>query len=167
VIIRSCGVRGLEGEPASEGTVLEAARRGLDLSAHVGARWAEDRIRDADLVITMSQEQRDHVVAAVPGSGPKVFTIRELVRLLAYARTDKVGGTARERVGAAAASAHAARPLAERSTEREDVADPYGGPPEGYARMAAQLDRLVLALANDLFGPLPNVDADLFGSRGA
>lgn len=167
VIVRSSGLRGLEGDPASEGSVLEAARRGLDLSAHVGARLAEDRIREADLVITMSQDQRDQVVAQVPGTSSKVFAIRELVRLLGHARDDRHSGTARERIEAAAAAAHAARPFAERANGPEDVADPYGGPPEGYARMAAQLDRLVLALADDLFGPLPDVDADLFGRSRA
>lgn len=167
VSIRSSGLRGLDGAPASEGTVLEAARRGLDLSDHVGARLAEDRIREADLVVTMSQNQRDQVVATVPGTGSKVFTVRELVRLLAHARPDKATGTPRERIAAVAAAAHAARPFAERAAELEDVADPYGGPPEGYARMAAQLDRLMLSLADDLFGPLPNVDSDLFGSGRA
>ena len=52
-----------------------------------------------------------------------------------------------------------------RPRNAEDVEDPYGGPPEGYARMAAELDRLVLSIADDLFGALPNVDDQLFGAR--
>lgn len=163
VIIRSSGVRGLDAQPAAEGAALEAARRSLDLSAHASSRVAEGRIREADLVLTMSPEQRDQVVELAPGTGSKVFAIRELARLLAHARPMRSQGTARQRVAAVAAAAHAARPLAERAKDPEDVPDPYGGPPEGYARMAAQLDRLVLAIADDLFGPLPDVDHDLFG----
>ncbi|MDX1511333.1 MAG: hypothetical protein R3249_08300 [Nitriliruptorales bacterium] len=163
--IRSCGIRGLEGHPAAEGTVLEAARRGLDLTNHVGERWTTDRIREADLVITMTEGQRTTITEQVGGSTARTFTIRELARLVEGLAAPPQQPGVRERIVALVSAAQAARPMVARPRQPEDVEDPYGGPPEGYARMAAELDRLVLSLADHLFGGLPNVDDQLFGAR--
>ena len=165
VRVLSCGIAGLEGEAASDGTLMEAARRGLDLTGHAGARWTEERMRVADIVITMSATHRTHITDRVEGTSAKTFTIRELVRLASHVDTADDPASPRERIRRFAVAANAARPFVSRPREPEDVDDPYGGPPEGYARMAAQVDRLVLALVDHLLGPLPDVDHQLFDRR--
>ncbi len=60
--------------------------------------------------------------------------------------------TPRERIRFVARLANGSRAYVSRPDGPEDVADPYGGPRQGYEVMAAEVERYVDAIAPQLFG---------------
>ena len=155
VWVRSSGVHALEGHRAAGGTLTEASQRGLDLSAHRGSLTTRDDVMRCDLVLTMTESHRAAVNARAPGASSHVFTLREFARLSSALKPldDDLGP--RERVRFLVRLAHGARAYVARPNEPEDVSDPYGGPDEGYRRMATEVESLVHEIAPQLFGPSP------------
>jgi len=62
--VRSAGVYAAEGEPASEGALLLARERGLDLRRHRSRRLTPELISWADLVVGMTQSHLHAVQAS-------------------------------------------------------------------------------------------------------
>ncbi|MDX1657747.1 MAG: hypothetical protein R3343_02900 [Nitriliruptorales bacterium] len=153
--VRSSGVHALEGHTAASGSLAEAEKRGLDLSHHRGAPTTRADVERSDLVLTMTESHRSAVNQRAPGSGGKVFTLREFARLAAALKPLEEGRALRDRVRFLVRLAHGARSHVARPAEPEDVADPYGGPDEGYRRMAAEIETLVGEIAPQLFGSEP------------
>lgn len=57
---------------------IEAMRElGYDISDHVSRRLTPDDVRDADLILTMTESHKKIINAAVPDSADKVFTLCE------------------------------------------------------------------------------------------
>lgn len=152
VRVRSVGVHGLDGRGAVVEMQEEANSRGVDLSSHRGAAVRPDDVRDADLVIAMTEGHRRRLVQTVPAAKERVFTLKELARLLRAVEPPDDGLAAGERVRAVARRAHRARPRAPQATGPEDVRDPYGGARAGYREVAAEIDDLVSEIAPVLFG---------------
>lgn len=155
VRVHSVGVHGLDGRPAVNEMQQEAASRGADLSRHRGARVRPDDVRDADLVITMTENHRRELLLSVPAAKERVFTLKELARLLSAAEEPEDppdDGSVAERVRTLARRAHRARPRAPQAAGPEDVRDPYGGSRAGYQEVAAEIDGLVCEVAEALFG---------------
>src|SRR5512135_2244316 len=61
VSVQSAGIAAWDGTPASEGAYLVALERGLDLSGHRARMLTADQVRDADLVLTMSESHARRV----------------------------------------------------------------------------------------------------------
>jgi protein-tyrosine phosphatase len=141
VEVDSAGTKARAGDAAAVPSQQLAAARGLDLSGHRSTPVVPGAIEAADLVVTMSERQRDHCGSLVSGAGPKVFTLRELVRLLAAAGLD--GDEPAPSPAAVATRAHLARPAAPRSSRPEDVHDPIRDPWPAWVEMAASLDGLL------------------------
>jgi low molecular weight protein-tyrosine phosphatase len=156
VLVRSAGTNGLEGYPAVADIAAEAGLRGLDLSQHRGALLTRELIEQADLVLTMTERHRQRAANLAPGATARVFTLKELVRLVRTLDDVADGLTPRARVRKVAGLAHGARAFTDPATEPEDVDDPYGGTREGYERCAEEIDALVAESATVLFGPPPN-----------
>lgn len=140
---RSAGVRARPGYPADEEGIARAAARGIDLTAHRSAPVTDDLLSDADLVLTMSERQRDHCASHIPGGGSRTFTLREFVRLLADVPTGSGPPTTTDRMRWLRDQAHAARPRAVRPREPEDIADPIGRGPEVWGALERDLAALV------------------------
>lgn len=152
--VHSAGVRGLVGRPATEQMRRQAIDRGLDLSGHRGAEAEASAIRDADLVLTMTESQRRQVRRLAPVARDRTFTLKELVRLLDHDRDggdEADTGGARDRLRRLVADAHAARPRVPGPDETEDIADPYGASTASYAACAGEIEDLIAALADHLF----------------
>jgi protein-tyrosine phosphatase len=145
VEVDSAGTQAREGDTAAVRSQELAAARGLDLTEHRSKPVVPAAIEAADLILTMSAEQRDHCEILVPGSGPKVFTLRELVRLLAVVDPADPAADPPPLCSPAelAARAHLARPNARRSWRSEDVHDPIQDPWPKWVRMGATLDELL------------------------
>lgn len=152
VRVRSVGVHGLDGRGAVAEMQEEATSRGVDLSSHRAAAVRPDDVRDADLVIGMTEVHRRRLVETVPAAKERVFTLRELARLLTAVEPPDDDLAPAERVRAVARGAHRARPRAPQATGPEDVRDPYGGARAGYREVAAEIDDLVSQIASVLFG---------------
>lgn len=153
VWIRSAGVRAMEGQPAAAASRLQAVARGLDLEAHRSVPLARVDLIDADLVVTMSERQRGHAVRMHPGARHRTFTLFELARLCERLQPMDDGMAPRARVRSVAWAASQSRPFVPGPPDPEDVADPFGGPEEGYERMAQQVEEAVGRIAQALFGP--------------
>lgn len=152
VWVRSAGVHARPGLAAAEESRRQAALRGLDLSRHRAAVLERDDVATADLVLTMSEQQRAHAVRLHPPAAGWTFTLPELARLCATLEPVDPRLPIRERMRRVARRAAAARAYVPRPEEPEDVADPYRGPVEAYARMAELVETQVTAVADVLFG---------------
>jgi protein-tyrosine-phosphatase len=77
----SAGVSAFDGTPATAGAVSAVAEMGLDLSGHRARRLQWDMVDWADLIITMTAEQRDRVLQQFPEARGKTHVLREYVGL--------------------------------------------------------------------------------------
>lgn len=152
VLVHSAGVHALEGHRAASGTLAVARNRDLDLSAHRGASLSPVGVKGADLVLTLTESHRAMVNTRAPGSVSHVFTLREFARLVTALKPLDAGLEPVERIRFLARLAHGARAYVARPSEPEDVADPYGGPEEGYGEMAVEVAELIEVIAPQLFG---------------
>jgi len=140
VAVRSAGMLG-DGEPARPEAVTVMAGYGLDIAAHRSRRVSVEDLEAADLTLAMARENLRHAVVTAPGVWTRAFTLRELVRR---------GGTAGKREPGESLAAWLARVHQGREraallgdSAADDVADPAGGPPAGYAETAASLSGLL------------------------
>lgn len=152
VAVRSAGVHARPGLAAAEESRRQASLRGLDLSHHRAAVLTRGDVATTDLVLTMSEKQRAHAVRLHPPAAAWTFTLPELARLCASLEPLDPSLPARERVRRVARLAASARPYVPRTADPEDVADPYRGTADDYARMAELVEAQVEVIAEVLFG---------------
>lgn len=151
VAVASAGVHARPGQAAADSSREIATTWGLDLAAHLSQPATSELVGHADLVVTMSARQRDHLGGSVRGVHARTFTLKELARLLDEVDTD-LGEPGADRVRAATTAAHRRRPLSRPSEGGEDIADPFGGPHDGYVTMANELVGLHERIAPVLLG---------------
>lgn len=153
VVVASAGVRARPGLPAADSSVEIARAWGLDLSGHRSQPVTDDLLVGSDLIVTMSVRQRDLLGPRAPRLARKLFTLGELSRLVTAVEVEDLGpGTPGERLRVLAGRAHDQRPLSAPPDEGEDVADPFGGPHDGYVVMANELLRLLEPITTPVFG---------------
>lgn len=133
VTVLSAGVRAEPGTAAAGPMRVAAAEVGLSLDGHRARRVTPDLVMHSDLVLTMTERQREEVQRLAPAATARTFTLTEFVRLLGGLRA---GGPGLARV---VASAHAVRPLLPCPDRPEDVADPCGCADDVYARVTRHL----------------------------
>ena len=160
--VASAGTSGWAGSLAEEGSIVAAAERGFELSAHRGRRLHERDLSDAALVIAMSSEHRDHIEDLHPRAAARTFTLKELVRLL-----ERLPSREHRSTGERAVDPHATlRDLVGRADERrragdfgnpadEGIIDPLGMPLATYRAVAAELEEWCVRLVDAMFGPAP------------
>lgn len=148
--VRSAGMLD-SGEPAAPEVVRALGAVGIDVSAHRSSRMTDADLRSADLILAMAREHLRYAVVLEPAVWPRTFTIRELVRRATSAgprRPDQPLANWLDLV-------HQGRDRLDLLGERaaDDIADPMGGPPEGYDATVAQLDDLTRLLIRLAWGP--------------
>ncbi|MEX3979645.1 low molecular weight protein-tyrosine-phosphatase [Paraburkholderia sp. EG287A] len=73
----SAGTHALTGEGADP-LMIELARvRGVELEDHVATPLTDERVRNADLILTMTKLQREHIERAWPFVRGKVYRLNE------------------------------------------------------------------------------------------
>lgn len=140
-----------DGAPPPPEVISAMAARGLDVAGHRSSVLHAGALRGAGLVLGMAREHVRYAVVAEPATWPRVFTLKELVR-----RGEATGpGQAGESLACWLARVHVGRGRRALlgDSPADDVADPFGGPPEAYAVSAAQIEDLVGRLVV-LCGPL-------------
>ncbi len=152
--VSSAGTWGVQGAPPTAEAVRAAGERGFDIAAHRARRLSQVPATDAGLVIAMASEHRD-ILADEMGVGERVFTLKELVRLLESLPPVPPGagpGSLSSRVE----QAHAARQAGFVGNPLDDdVADPIGMPLLTYRATAWELDEWVGRLVDGLYGAAP------------
>lgn len=149
LVVDSAGIAATGGPVPVE--VDEVARGfGVDLAAHRGRQLDPEEVVAAAVVVGMTREHVRESSLSAPGSFPKTFTLREIVRRSAERggrRPDETVGDWVARIG----EGRRAADLLGTSPD-DDVADPYGGPRRGYVEMGATLDGLLSQLAPAVAG---------------
>ncbi|MCX7425754.1 MAG: low molecular weight protein arginine phosphatase [Planctomycetia bacterium] len=75
VIVRSVGMAAAMGAHASPEAVEVMAEAGLDLSGHETHPVTEPLVRHADVIFTMTQSQRQSIVAQWPGAAKRTSVL--------------------------------------------------------------------------------------------
>jgi protein-tyrosine phosphatase len=147
VLVGSAGTHAVDGAAMSLATRELVAAHGADPDRFAARVLGPDLLEEADLVLALTREHRDDALRLRPGAA--VVVLGALPRLLdarGVARTGPVAQRVRDLGAAAVAVAPADRP-------EDDVHDPFGLGPEGYAAAAQRMLPPVEALARWLGSP--------------
>jgi protein-tyrosine phosphatase len=140
VIVSSAGTHALIGHPISDpmaGLLLDS---GLEPAPFEARRLSEQMLKEADLVLTMTRDQRGLVVELLPAAVRRAFTLREFARLLSAVDPAALpAGPPAERLRAAIPLAAAGRGRQRMSPEEDDVVDPFRLSNAVYAASFAQI----------------------------
>lgn len=142
------------GVAASAGSVRAMAARGLQLDEHVSRTLSPALLERADVVLCMARRHLRSAVSMSPDAFGRTFTLKELVR-----RSIDVGARRPDEPFAEwLAAVHAGRTTSSLlgDDERDDVADPIGGPDHLYAATADELEGLVDAFVDLAFPSAQN-----------
>ncbi|KAF0963815.1 hypothetical protein MLGJGCBP_03082 [Rhodococcus sp. T7] len=104
---------------------------GGDPSGFTARRLTEDLTVDADLVLTMTERQRDKVLALAPEQLKKTFTLKEAARLAVAAEAKTVAELA------------AARPKHRPEVTPEDISDPIGKDEDTFLAIGSEIAELL------------------------
>jgi protein-tyrosine phosphatase len=152
--VGSAGTWASAGRPPTPESVAAGGDRGVDISGLRATSFRGALAREADLVLTMTREQEDEVLAQARGAGPKTFTLKEAVALF-RALPPPEGRPDRDALLERIAGADRLRgePGAPQVPDA-DVSDPLGMSPEIYRAVAWEIEGLVDELVEGLFGPV-------------
>jgi protein-tyrosine phosphatase len=159
--VGSAGTWARQGSPPTAEAEGAATERGVDISKHRSTPFAPHLAARADLVLTMTLEQREEVLEAAPEAAPRTFTLKELVALL-RGLPSPAREPSRETLVARVAEADRLRASGEGPRPAdEDVADPIGMSAATYRAVAWEIEELTDALVRGLAGvtaPVPAGD---------
>jgi protein-tyrosine phosphatase len=149
ITVTSAGTLQATGRPPSG--LVEAARvHGIELAAHLPRRMTPEDLARADLIIGMTREHLREVVVLDRTTFGRTFTLREIVR-----RGEAVGARAEgQALDDWLTGVHGGRRHADLvgQSSPDDIADPMGGPAEGYRAMLAEVVVLTEALRRLAWG---------------
>lgn len=151
VAVTSAGIRARVGEPVAPGMAAVMSRIPEGFAAR---QVTPELVRSADLVLTMTRDQRAAVVGTVPAAVRSTFTLREFTDLVGLARehgADIGDGSKGERLAALLGVAPRFRSV-RAAGDHDDIADPYGGSREDYARALEEIRSAVADLVTALEG---------------
>lgn len=137
---------------------------GLDTAGHRSRRLTAADIEGADLVVAMARMHVRHAVVLVPEAWPRIFTLKEVVRLGTASGPRHPGESLEAWLGRIGDGRQRAALLGE--SEVDDVADPIGGSPEAYAATAAVIADLVGRLV-ELAWPASSAAGDAAAASAA
>jgi protein-tyrosine phosphatase len=152
VSVSSAGTHALVGHPIAEPMALLLRNSGSEDGAFAARRVTEKLLEEADLVLTLTRDQRSLAVDVWPPAVRRTFTLREFARLLGQVDLSVLpDGTPGERLRTALPRVVATRGLGRRtSAEDDDVIDPYRLSDDVYAASFAQITTAVEAIARSL-----------------
>ncbi|TQC45031.1 protein tyrosine phosphatase [Rhodococcus sp. WS4] len=127
----SAGTRAMVGHPMEPTAAQVLEGLGGDPSGFTARRLTEDLTVDADLVITMTERQRDKVLALAPEQLMKTFTLKEAARLAVAAEAKTVAELA------------AARPKHRPEVTPEDISDPIGKDEDTFLAIGSEIAELL------------------------
>ncbi|MEA9986514.1 hypothetical protein [Subtercola sp. RTI3] len=123
-----------------------SVENGLDPSSHKSSYLVEGNLREADLILAMTRDQRRHIVELLPSAVGKTFTLREFARLssvigeeeLNELTNSKTAGEGIAKLISAVSRQKAYLPVPMDASEY-DIIDPYKKDRETYAQAVAEI----------------------------
>ncbi|HET9309957.1 MAG TPA: low molecular weight phosphatase family protein [Actinomycetota bacterium] len=152
--VSSAGMWGVEGSSATPEAVAAAAERGADIRTHIARRVSAMPPIDDDLVVCMAREHRDALADTDGRLRDRVFTLKELVRLLESLAPVGDGAGPGSLPGRVAEAAEVRDDGFAGNPHDEDVADPLGLAMQSYRAIAWELDEWIERLVDGLYGPV-------------
>lgn len=73
--VQSAGLAAVVGKPADDKALISMTRRHIDISTHIAQQINEKQIRQADLILVMTVQQRLHIEKTWPYTKGKVFRL--------------------------------------------------------------------------------------------
>ena len=128
VEVTSAGTHAMSGHPAAPEAIEFVGRTIEQDLDHTARQLTRDQSESADLVIAMTAEHRAWIARSAPRAVRRTFTLKELDQLLGMLPADASFATLKELTLAVSRL----RPRLAATATYLDIADPYGGPPEGY-----------------------------------
>jgi protein-tyrosine phosphatase len=145
--VRSAGTRALPGQPVHRRTAAALSRRGVPVQGFASRRLSAEDVDAADLILTMTAQHREEVVAVNPRGLRRVFTLREAAALCAQLPADLLAAVPPAEGGRALAEALAeARAVHRRLSGPADIDDPVGGSRRHHARVVDDIDEALVPL---------------------
>ena len=80
IVVRSAGVRALDGYPPMDETIKTMKKEGVDMSDFKSTAVTEKLIRQSDLVLVMASGHKDDIIRRFPDAASKTFLLREYGR---------------------------------------------------------------------------------------
>ncbi|HKT02033.1 MAG TPA: low molecular weight phosphatase family protein [Rugosimonospora sp.] len=138
--VSSAGTHAWHGAEMHEYTRQILAERGAGTTPHASRPLVPELLAAADLVLTMSRNQRAAAVTLLPAAARRTFTLRQFGRLAAATGPgggdlrgllDRVRGVREQPVG----------------PEHDELVDPVSGPVEGFRACADEIQRVLDVIA--------------------
>jgi protein-tyrosine phosphatase len=151
--IGSAGVRALAGNGMTAEAAAQLRGLGGDDDGFVSRQLTVDLLDGVDLVLAATRQHRSEVVSRSPKVLPRVFTLRELHRLLLDVDLADLPADPADRLRELIALARRRRGFVPPVAEGEDdVADPYGRSTREYEATTQQIVPAVEFLARAIAG---------------
>jgi protein-tyrosine phosphatase len=135
------------GRPVPPNGLLVASELGLDLATHVSRQADVHRLRDWDVILTMTREHVRELVAADARLWPRVFTIKQFRRWIEENPPPRATGLG-EWIDSAAADRSRFDIVG--ASADDDIDDPVSSPPEAWRTMAGAMDEALAAIFSRL-----------------
>jgi protein-tyrosine phosphatase len=155
--VASAGLTAWEGSGADPGSIAAAAELGVDISGHLARQVDVDEVREATVVLAMAREHRNEVARMLPRWAARMFTLKELVRLLESLSEGAPGGAPDDVLARRVEEADGLRRRLgfPPTPPDDDVTDPLGRRAGVFRAVAADLHEWCGRLVVGLFGPVP------------
>jgi len=155
--ILSAGTGAFEGEPPSLHAKTVLSEMGLKEEDHRSVFLTPELIREADLVLVMTQNQKRHILRLDPQARDKVYLLKEYAadraeqsrmgqknKLQAkLGEIEKQLAVWEDRLSRVAAEEEARLRELEKEIQDKDILDPFGQPVDCYRACAAQLQEYI------------------------
>jgi protein-tyrosine-phosphatase len=113
--VASAGLAAFPGAPASIGACSVLSGEGVDVSEHKAKQLTEEMLHDADLVLTMTAAQKEHLADLFPETAEKIFVLKEFAQ----------------------------GPSPDIEEGSHDITDPFGQPESVYRQCAGELAQAI------------------------
>ena len=152
VQVRSAGTHALVGQPMSPPMDALVAGAGA-LADGFAARRLQASMISADLVLTMTREQRSWTVELVPAALRRIFTLKQYAYLLELLDPSELpAGPPGERLRASVPLVMANHGRTSRPVTEDDVPDPYRRGDAAYAAAFEEIEQATRTIGRVLTG---------------
>lgn len=134
-LVASAGLAAWEGSGPTPEAVAAAAELGVDISGHRARGIVPELVQTPDLVLAMTAGQRGALAESFPEVAGRIFTLKELVRILEADPAPEAGSLAE----VVRRADELRRRGVGRNPDDESVADPFGSGFETYRAVAWEL----------------------------